>query len=431
MRAAGATKGHTNCPRCEALGAETAVAHVLNLMGEAARKANPAAEVVAWPYSAAWCWSADAAQLGLIQRMKPGTALLTEPEKDETIVKPEGVKKILWDYSIDMTGLGARATAQVAACKTAGIPVYLKSDHEHAYEAPRLPYIPCMDLWWDRAHALATSGADGAWVFSYAYRPCYAASSSEVGALQGWDAAPEKEHALGQLAVALAGDLAGPRLRQAWRHASAAIASSPELPTRYFMGPSCLGPAHPMCADSKATLPAIFYLISGESRTPLFDTVPNGAVKVFGAYYRRMEAELKRAVDEISAARPLVPKRHRTTFDAEDWAIRYLYATARSTANFYEACPLRDRLMAFAEHGGVPPNELESAQAAFARWRDVLRDERANAAEALPVAQADIRLDACLNYASTQELIRAKLVILDQELQDYLPGIAKACGLAL
>jgi hypothetical protein len=85
--------------------------------------------------------------------------------------------------------------------------------------------------------------------------------------------------------------------------------------------------------------------------------------------------------------------------------------------------------MAFAEHGGVPPNELESAQAAFARWRDVLRDERANAAEALPVAQADIRLDACLNYASTQELIRAKLVILDQELQDYLPGIARKCGL--
>lgn len=428
MRAAGAAKGHTNCQRCEAIGAETAVAHLLNIMGEAARRAKPDGEVVAWPYSAGWCWSADSAQLGMIERMKPGTALLTEPEKDETIRKPEGIAKVLWDYSIDMTGVGARAKSQVAACKASGIPVYLKSDHEHAYEAPRMPSIPCMDLWWDRARALATSGTDGAWIFSYAYRPCYASSSTDVGALHWWDPALEKEEALGQLAARVAGGAAGPHLREAWRRASAAVAFSPELPKRYFMGPMCLGPVHPMCADPKATLPDMFYLGSGEARTPLFDSSPSGDAVVLGGYYRRMEAELKRAVEEMSAARPLVPETRRTTFDAEDYAVRYLYATARTTANFYEACPLRDRVLACAEQGGAGSQDLEGTRAAYARWRAVLLDERSNATEAAPIAQADVRLDACLNYASTYELIRAKLAILDQEIREYLPRIGKKCG---
>jgi hypothetical protein len=62
MRPFGMAKGHTNCPRCEALGPDTVVANLVNLLGAAARRVNPKALAVAWPYSAEHVWSADRAR---------------------------------------------------------------------------------------------------------------------------------------------------------------------------------------------------------------------------------------------------------------------------------------------------------------------------------------------------------------------------------
>jgi hypothetical protein len=98
------------------------------LLAETARKANPECEIVAWPYSAEYVWSADRDQAGLIRLPKPGTAILTEVEKDEYVDKPEGFKKHLWDYSIDLIGSGERAKRQIAAGRAAGVPIYLKSE---------------------------------------------------------------------------------------------------------------------------------------------------------------------------------------------------------------------------------------------------------------------------------------------------------------
>ena len=93
MRPYGVEKGHTNCARCEPLGAETVVANLCNLVATAARRVNPEAEVMAWPYSAAHVWSADKAQTKFIERLKPGVTILTEIVKDEVIEKPEGIRK--------------------------------------------------------------------------------------------------------------------------------------------------------------------------------------------------------------------------------------------------------------------------------------------------------------------------------------------------
>ncbi|MCC6156170.1 MAG: hypothetical protein IT367_20560, partial [Candidatus Hydrogenedentes bacterium] len=75
MRPFGVEKGHTNCPRCEALGADTVVANLCNLLADAARSVNPKAEVIAWPYSAEHVWSSDKAQSGFIAKLKPGTGI--------------------------------------------------------------------------------------------------------------------------------------------------------------------------------------------------------------------------------------------------------------------------------------------------------------------------------------------------------------------
>ena len=435
MRAYGVEKGHTNCPRCEALGADTVVSNLCNRLADAARRVNPKAEIVAWPYSAQHVWSKDAIQEGFIAKLKPGTAIFTEIEKDEFVEKEDGVRKSLWDYSIDLIGPGERAKKQTAACKAAGIPIYMKSEPELGFEAPRLPHIPCLDRWWDRAEALATCGASGAWVFP-AFRPVYGTSAAEVSKYAWWMPGPSKEEALDRLANRIAGEKAGPSLRDAWRHVSTAIEWSPEIPS-YYNGPYYLGPAHPMCVDPDAKLPEVFYGrylflcemtdADGLKMRPTFVTLPTGNVPVFGRFYRTMERELKIAKDDVEKVAETVPARCRETFNAEISPIRWFYHTVRTEANFYESCQLRDRIRAAVANPALTPESRKAAQQDLVRWKAVLEDERANTRAALPVVEADMRLDCYYGgdhtFSHCADMLRAKLGIMDHEIGEMLPGL--------
>jgi len=430
MRPFGVAKGHTTCPRCEALGADKVVANLCNLLADAARRANPRAEICVWPYSAVHVWSADAYQSGLIQGLKPGTALFTEIEKDECITKTGGVTKALWDYSIDLIGPGERAKRQIRLSRAAGIPVYLKSEPEISLEAPGLPHIPCLDRWFDRADALASCGADGAWVFP-AFRPNYGSSAAEVCRLAWWDPAPRRDDALPSLARRIGGTRGGPHLRRAWQFVSQAIGLMPEIPP-YYRGPYYLGPAHPMCANPAAALPRVFYglfLFEAESTDadglrlqPTFITQPGNRSPAFADAYRRMEELLKSAVAEIDAAEPLVEQRHRRMFQSECSPIRWLYHTVRTEANFYESCQLRDRLSGGEDRAQAPRD--------YRRWLAVLKDEKANAEAALPVMEADVRLDMYYGgdhtFSHGADMIRSKIQLIEQEINAYLPSLA-AC----
>ena len=294
MRSFGAAKGRSACPRCDPLGAEKTVANLCNLLAETVRRVNPQGEVIAWPYSAEHVWSADRDQAGLIRLLKPGAGILTEVEKDEYVEKPEGFKKHLWDYSIDLIGPGERAKRQIAAGRAAGVPIYIKTEAELAFEAPRLPFIPCPDRWLARADAIDASGASGAWMFP-AFKPMYASSVAEVAKFAMWEPAKPQEEVLQELAARIAGRAAGGKLREAWKRVSDAIPFSPELPS-YYTGPYYLGPGQPMCADPAARLPEIFlgrYLFMAEMTDaeglmlrPTYNTSPTGNVPVFGRMYR-------------------------------------------------------------------------------------------------------------------------------------------------
>ncbi len=430
MRPSGVEPKHTNCTRCEKLGAETVVANLCNGLADAAREANPEAVVVAWPYSAKYFWSADDDQITFIEKLKPGTALLTEIEKDDVLEKEGAIKKAIWDYSIDLIGPTDRAKRQVAACKAAGVGCYLKSEPELAFEAPGLPYIPCMDRWYDRAEALAASGADGAWVLAW-FRPNQGTTSAEVYKYAWWNPPPDREALLTRLAKRIAGtEGAAAPLRRAWGHVSEAISWSPELPP-YFLGPYYLGPVHPMFADPDGEIPACFRAKSEFANH--FLTEPRGDLEVFGRYYRNMERALSDAVKEMDYAATHVPQRCRAVFDAEDLPTRWFYHTARTHANFYESCMLRNALMAFPDSNSKTPQETVEAQKKYERWRAVLEDERENTKAALSIVEKDSRLDlhttrdgAALEAA--EDLMRQKLALLEQEIKAFLPSIAEKSG---
>ncbi|MFC1525971.1 hypothetical protein ACFL6X_04070 [Candidatus Latescibacterota bacterium] len=437
MRPHGVGKGRTNCDRCDPLSAERVVANLLNLLAEAVQSVNPRAEVIAWPYSAEHVWSRDRAQTHLIEQLDQGVGIFTEIEKDEYVEKADGVRKHLWDYSIDLIGPGERARQQVEACRERGLSVYMKSEPELGFEAARLPHIPCMDRWAARAEALAACGADGAWVFP-AFRPLYGTSAAEVNKHFWWDPVPDVDVVLEQLAGRLAGADAGPHLRRAWREVSAAIEWSPELPP-YYSGPTYLGPAHPMCADPETDMPEVFdglYLFRAEAQDaeglkahPTYFREPRGDVEVFERFYRKMESCLRRAVEQVAMAEPGVPEGCRLTFEAEALPIRWLHHTIRTTANFYESCRLRDRLQASPTGESVD----EEGRSAWERWREVLLDEQDNARDAVPVADADVRLDFYYGSDHTfphlADMLAAKLVLLESEIDEYLPAVAERLGI--
>jgi hypothetical protein len=119
--------------------------------------------------------------------------------------------------------------------------------------------------------------------------------------------------------------------------------------------------------------------------------------------------------------------------------LRWFYHTFRSTANYYESCLLRDKLIALAKEQEHTPTKVTEARALLARWRGVLLDEKANSSEALPVMVADMRLDfyygfgggAAPGQARGSAMIRKKLEILETEINLFLPALAKRCGVEL
>ena len=431
MRPYAAEKGHTTCPRCEALGHDTVVANLCNYMADAARQINPAAEVFAWPYSAVAVWSiGDPAQLGFIRKLKPGVALFTDIVKDDTVSKPEGVSKLLWDYSIDLPGPGKLAQQQLNACHERGIPIHFKSEPELAFEASRLPGLPCLDRWVKRAEAMTSCNADGAWVFPW-FVPYFGASTAEVFSYFWWQPAPAAEEFLRRFADRIAGRKAGPHLRSAWHYASQAVDYSPEIGP-YFTGVYYLGPAHPMCADPTAQLPDEFKMSGGAS----FVLPPTGAVPVFAKLYRKMADALAMSVKEINLAAQVAPKTNCFAYDAEVSNLRWFYHTFRSAANYYESCLLRDKLLGFAKGRERSPSEVAEARGLYGQWRKVLLDEKRNAREAMPVMAADMRLDFYHGFAGSvapgqahgADMIRKKLEILEIEINQFLPALAKRCG---
>jgi hypothetical protein len=279
---------------------------------------------------------------------------------------------------------------------------------------------------------MAGTGASGSWVFPW-FQAGYGATSAEVYKHAWWNPAEPKDAVLGKLARRIAGPAAATHLQQAWGFVSQAITNSPDLPP-YFCGPYFLGPAHPMCADLSAELPKMFqarsrfgpHVLTGPTCTALF-AVRN---------YRRMEQCLSNAVQCFDAAAPQVPQRCTMTFQAEDLPARWFYHVVRTHANFYESCLVRDYFQGLEPRGALGGADKVEARMKYDRWVAVLKDEQANTRAAMPVVMKDPRLDVRYGFGGgaldpANDMMHAKLELLNQELTEYLPKVARRHGLAV
>jgi hypothetical protein len=290
-----------------------------------------------------------------------------------------------------------------------------------------------MDRWADRAEVLASCGADGAWVFP-AFRPFFGSATAEINKLLWWTPTAQREELLLSFANRIAGRKSGAALREAWKHVSNAIESSPELPP-YYTGPTYLGPMHPMCANRQAALAPVFYgqyLFRAEhkdseglKKEPTFMLDPAGNAQVFGDYYAKMDQHLTIAHERIREANELVDDRHRLTFDAESIPIRWFHHTARTHSNFYKSCAKRESIAALLGKPTRSQQEIANGVEKIDEWKNILNDEKRNTEEARSLLEQDMRLDPYYGgdhtFSHGVEMIDAKLKLLNEEIRDYLP----------
>ena len=76
--------------------------------------------------------------------------------------------------------------------------------------------------------------------------------------------------------------------------------------------------------------------------------------------------------------------------------------------------------------------EKARATELYTEWRAILLDELKNTRTAAPIARADVRLDFYYRgdhmFNHLWDMVDAKIELLEQELEVFLPSVAARCG---
>jgi hypothetical protein len=389
MRAADAAIGQTNCPHCRGKNAEEVVAAFVKNTSDAVKSATPHAAVLAWPYSAQYFWSNEPNQLKFIDRLPKTAALLSEVDKDQTVMRG-GYPKRIWDYSVDYDGHSDRIVAQAMRCAQRGRDLWIKTETSHGIELLHLPYVPAIGRsasQWQSVRALRPRGVLQRWGFI----GMFDSAAERIGYLARWDPDFAPQTATLNVARQLVGELA-PQLVAAWGHFDESVHHIPVLTTgAYYTGPAFLGPCHPLPVWGPdqpvpdAFRGNLYYLLEGEASFSHphsagkddLTLTRSAQLKAVGdaAPIEAIEAEFARARDAARRGHEILfaLKPGRVADDARaEWIEQqalgeYLYRTFVATVNtlkFIRISEAAAQAGARAELRAIARDELENARAA-------------------------------------------------------------------
>lgn len=421
-----ADRGHekTNCPLCALRTPEEVVAGFVDNTAKAVHRAKPEAPVLAWPYSA-FVWSRDPNQVELIGQMSLDSGLLSEIDKDHCL-KKEGYNKRIWDYSVDFVGPSDRILVQSNACRSRGLPLFVKTETALGLEAIHMPYVPSLHRLaqkWQNVRDLEPDGVLQSWMFY----GMWGSRAEELGWWTSWHPEMSAEECVEILARRDFGP-AYAAVLEAWEAVSRAVSHLPCIPP-YFAGPWFLGPAHPLLTKEMDQLPdefmgTLYYLQENEeslSRARL--DIPTSLVLNelpesprswgFQAYdkegaWEGFMAEMGTALDESAKAFRVISKAENSDLVGHDRKrlheevlhVEFFHRTLISVVNALEFLMIRDR-------GETPdPGRMEA----------VVRDELENALLArhiydeAPWLDISLRVDA--GFPSSRKILETKIGLL-------------------
>lgn len=417
------------CPRCEPLSTETVLAHILDDIRGAVQAANSSAFVAAWPYATQGWERPD--RLEFIRRLPAGTAFMISVDKEPAYRKDRYIKNV-WDYSIDHVGPSAAAKSCAALCRASGRPLLVKTETGIGLEVIQFPYVPAMQRLagkWEGVRSLQPAGVHQSWLFFGMFN----SRAEALGLWAAYAAEMPAESYLLRLAVRDMGPGAAELVVEAWRNMSAAMGHLPVLLFNYYyVGPSFLGPCHPL-------LPA-----PGMALSPVFDGCLfylQEAAETFG----KQHIEHARTCLAINAIHPMgglprpLPRQTRTPAEIlrDEYGLAARYAR-RALECLDRAAPLAataaDR-QHLREETLLTEAVYRTNRACWnaARWllardagdtpamRAAALDERENARAAVPMYAAapwldfNRRLDG--KFSAAVDMIEEKARMLDRWLQ--------------
>jgi hypothetical protein len=383
MRAADSAIGDTNCPHCHGKVAEDVIANLLKVSADALDQSQPAARVMAWPYSAHAFWSKERDQLELIDRLPPNVALLSEVDKDQVVTRG-ALRKLIWDYSVDYDGHSDRIVAQAMRCAHRERSLFVKTETSHGIELLHMPYAPAIGrsaVQWQSVRALRPRGVLQRWGFI----GMFDSAAERIGYLARWDPNFAPEAATLTVARQLFGELA-PQIVEAWRQFDDAVHHIPVLTTGgYYCGPSFLGPCHPLPVwDRKSPVPDafrgnLFYLSETEptlsnARANAKDDLTLGSTRQLGVPAELAEIEFakardaaKRGYEQLISIKPDDSPPPIAAELVEQQALgEYLYLTFRATVNTIRFLRQRETGIEDTDprQREVAADELENARSA-------------------------------------------------------------------
>jgi hypothetical protein len=254
------------CPRCGPMETEDVIGTLVGSVAESVRTARPGAFVAAWPYNSGSWEHPDGVELA--RRLPEGVSFLNQIDREHWYEK-DGYDKLIWDYSIDFTGPSDMIQKQAAAAKESGTPLMVRTETTIGLEVFQFPYVPAMQRLadkWNVVRDLEPNGVHQSWLFF----GLFGSRAEELGLWAAYAPDIDRDEFLKQMATRDFGPAAADSVLRGWQHMSDAVGHIPCVTLQgYYVGPSFLGPCHPLVPEKGADIPAVFegvlfYLQEGE-----------------------------------------------------------------------------------------------------------------------------------------------------------------------
>jgi len=244
------------CERCYAQPVEELLSHLLDVIRGAVTAAQPRAWVVPWVYAPGGWERPDRQEF--IRQLPQGMPIYHQIEKDQWLQK-DGYEKNIWDYSIDFQGPSEimRGVAKVA--HQTGHPLLVKTETGIGLEVFQFPYVPALQHLaqkWERVRALEPAGVQQSWLFF----GMFGSRAEELGLWAAYRDDMPRDEFLRRMAVRDFGPEAAEAALASWARMSNAVRHIPCICLQtYYVGPSFLGPAHPLVPEKDAPIPDVFH----------------------------------------------------------------------------------------------------------------------------------------------------------------------------
>lgn len=391
------------CPRCAERLPQEVIAEVVTLLRDGVKAANPDAEVIAWN----WSWSAHEPdpQTGILERLPADVIVMGDYERGEP-TSALGFEYLNDEYSIKVVGPSARFRGVAEFQRGRGRPVYAKLQIGTTHENPDIPYLPVPQKIAQKYLGLPGAGVSGM-MTCWNFGNMLSLGTEVANEFAWWPREEDADAGLRRVAARWFGDAAADAVVAAWARLSEAHDDFPgSIPVMYH-GPLSRGPAFCFELERLNKRFPHSWLLDADTRGDVLDwATPFGPAKT-AECFRAVAAGWAAGIAQLEAAVPLTTGADRARLTREIGMVKFARIQLVSSANVIDFLLARDEWL---------ETEDESRRAELVeRMLALCLDEQANAAAAIPLAEADSRLGwhgEAYGYMIDRRLIETKLARL-------------------